>query len=118
MAFKSGAEWKGNASGRPKKTEEQIKFERKCREWADLFALDNLKRVAKSKKASESLAAVREILDRGFGKSEAISYIEANVTAQTGSSVEEIEGELATLIPGAAPKSIGVDSADPVDAGK
>lgn len=108
----------GNPSGRPRKTEEQIKFERKCREWADLFALDNLKRVAKSKKASESLAAIREILDRGFGKSEAISYLEANVTTPTGSSAEELAGELAALVPPTEGEGVRADSPNPVDSGK
>lgn len=118
MAFKPGAEWRGNASGRPKKTEAQINFERRCREWAELFALDKLKKAADSDKPGEIIAAVKEICDRGFGKAEAISYIEANVTDITGTPLAALEGELDELVPGEASKGIGHDSPPALDGGK
>lgn len=116
MPFEPGRS--GNPGGRPRKTEEQIKFERRCREWAELFALDKLKKAADSPKAAESIAAVKEILDRGFGKAEAVSYIEANVTPQSGSSVEELNRRAAELLGARAGSGFGVDGANSVDGGK
>ena len=107
----------GNAGGRPKKTEAQIAFERKCREWAEMFALDKLKRVADSDKPSEIIAAVKEICDRGFGKAEAISYVEANVNAPVGSSVEELSREVADLLGGGESAGGQVATENQVDAG-
>lgn len=104
--------------GRPKKTPEQIKFERDCREWASLLALDKLKKAAGSNKPMEAIAAVKEILDRGFGKSEAISYIEANVTSEAGSSVEEIARDLESIVGDTAGSPVCGDSEAKVDAGK
>ncbi len=115
MPFEKGN--RANPGGRPRKTQEQVDFERKCREWAQLFALDKLKKASDSSKAMEIISAVKEICDRGFGKAEAISYIEANVTSETGSSIKEIEVELTELIGAPETKSIGSDSADKVDAG-
>ncbi len=102
--------------GRPRKTEEQIKFERQCREWAALFALDKLKRAADGDNPTAALAATREILDRGFGKSVETSVIDAYVAPQTGSSVEDLAGELASLVPGAEAKGVGADKPPVVDA--
>lgn len=116
MPFEKGN--RANPGGRPKKTEGQAKFERRCREWAELFALDSLKRAVASDKPMEIIAAVKEICDRGFGKSETISYLEANVTSTTGSSIEALEGELAEIIGASEVKSIGDNSTDKVDAGK
>ena len=116
MAFRPGVEWNGNPGGRPRKTAEQINFERRCREWAEMFALDKLKKAASSEKAAEIIAAVKEICDRGFGKAEAVSYIEANVTAPTGSSADDLAGEIASLIPGAATSGGEPAGAGQVDA--
>src|SRR3990167_8309453 len=98
MTFRPGAEWNGNRSGRTRKTREQIEFEKKCREWAHLNALGKLKKAADSDKAVEIIAAVREILDRGFGKAETISYVEANVTGTIGASPEEFAREIEELL--------------------
>ncbi len=118
MAYKSGPEWSGNRGGRPKKTQEQLDFERKCREWSSTFALDRLKYAADSDKPMEVIAAVKEINDRGFGKSEQVQYSEVNVTTETGSSVEELSGELASFIP-AATGAVGANGSQAqVDPGK
>ena len=116
MPFEKGN--RANPGGRPKKTEGQIKFERKCREWAELFALDNLKRAAKSEKPLEIIAAVKEICDRGFGKSEAITYLEANVTEASGSSIKDLEREFAEIIGNPEAEGVGSVSKTEVDAGK
>lgn len=108
----------GNPNGRPKKTQEQTDFERKCREWAQLFALDKLKKASDSEKPMEAIAAVKEILDRGFGKSEVIQYTEVNVTPETGSRVDELEAEIASLIPGATGAGVKASGQDQVDPGK
>ncbi len=118
MPFKPGAEWRGNSSGRPKKTEGQIRFERQCREWAELFALDHLKRAAKSEKPQEIIAAVREICDRGFGKAEAISYLEANVNPAIGSSPEDAAREIEDLLAQGTGTLPGGGGPDKVDTGK
>lgn len=116
MPFEKGN--RANPGGRPRKTQEQLDFERKCREWAQLFALDNLKRAAKSTKAMESIAATKEILDRGFGKPEVVQYSEVNVTAESGSSAGEIEAGIADVIGKPANGSGEVAGKAEVDAGK
>jgi len=103
MAWAKGQS--GNPGGRPRKSEEQQRFERRCREWAELFALDKLKKAADSDKPSEAIAAIKEILDRGFGKAEAISYVEASVTDRTSPSPAELAAELGALISEAAGES-------------
>lgn len=115
MGFEKGN--RANPGGRPKKTDEQIKFERQCREWASLFALDKLKRTADGENPTASLAATREILDRGFGKSVETSVIDAYVAPATGSSVEDLAGELGSLIPGEKAESGGPDKPDQVEPG-
>ena len=116
MAYAKGQS--GNPGGRPRKSEEQITFERKCREWAALFALDKLKRAADSENPAQSVAAVKEILDRGFGKSVETSIIDASVTPQTGVSVEDLSREIAALVGGGQDQGGGADSPPAVDTGK
>lgn len=105
----------GNPGGRPRKTQEQIDFERKCREWGTLFALDKLKKAADSGKAMEIIAAVKEILDRGFGKSEQIQYSEVNVTTENTPNSSELVSRGEDLLRGSPEgnrpvvRAIGVD---------
>lgn len=103
--------------GRPRKTDDQIKFERQCREWAVLFALDKLKKAADSDNPTASLAATREILDRGFGKSVETSVIDAYVTPETGSTAQALEDELAAVLSEPAEKGAGNASQDQMDPG-
>lgn len=116
MPFEKGQS--GNPGGRARKTEEQIRFERRCREWAELFALDKLKRVADSKKSLESLAAVKEILDRGFGKSVITSVIDGQITSTPGSSIQDLTAEITDVIGGSEAEGGSVDSEGQVDSGK
>lgn len=113
MGFEKGN--RANPGGRPRKTQEQSDFEAQCRNWARLFALDKLKRAADSKKAGEVIAAVKEICDRGFGKSEAISYLDANVTSPTGRSAKELADEIANALGAGAVESGGVPGGNQVD---
>lgn len=108
----------GNPSGRPRKSPEQVRFEQRCREWSDLYAYNKLKAYAESEDTKVSQWAIETLLARGFGKPVETSIIEANVTAQTGVSAAEIEGELAAVI--GIPKIEGDGNivAIPVDAGK
>jgi hypothetical protein len=108
----------GNPSGRRRKSEEQLKFERRCRELSALFAIDHLMRWAKSDNPTASLTAVKEMLDRGFGKPEIVSYLEANVTAQTGTTLEALEAKFEELVPGQAGQITSDDSRDGVDSGE
>lgn len=116
MPFEAGKS--GNPGGRPRKTEEQIRFERRCREWADLFALDRLKKAAGSNKAAEIIAAVKEICDRGFGKAESISYIDASVTANPSPTVADLEREVSDLLGAGKIEGCPVHSAPKVESGE
>lgn len=114
MPFKPGQS--GNPSGRRPKSPEQIKFETRCREWAATLAADKLIKLASHTNPTAQIAALKEILDRGFGKPEAISYVEANVTTPTGSGVDELAGEIAALVPGAEGEGGGDTGKGQVDA--
>lgn len=116
MPFEKGKS--GNPNGRPKKTQEQIDFEKSCREWASKYAIGKLIRAADSESIKESLAGTQEICNRGFGKSVETSIIDAYVAPEIGSTVSEIEAGLAALIPGAAGDSKPVDNKDQLDPGK
>lgn len=120
MPFQKGDAWNGNAGGRLRKTEEQKAFERKCREWAKLFALDKLKKAADSEKAGESLAAVKEILDRGFGKSEQISYVDLETNASDNLSLGLADARriVREALAGSFPASPNGDAENTVDSGK
>jgi len=118
VGFKPGAEWRGNASGRPRKSEEQIKFERRCREWADTLGFDKLKRWADCDDAAKSLEALKEIFNRGFGRAIETNIVDAEITTQTGSSIEDIARELAALIDPGKGERVEDIRADKVDPGK
>lgn len=113
MPFEKGRS--GNPGGRAAKTEAQTDFERKCREWASLFALDRLKKTADSDNAVASLAATREILDRGFGKPETVSYIEGNVTPMLGAGIADLKREIGDILSGREGARIAMDDQGQVD---
>ena len=114
MPFEKGN--RANPSGRPPKTPEQREFERKCREWANEFAIKKLMKAADSSKAMEVIAAVKEICDRGFGKAEQISYSDVNVTSEATPNSEAIVSRGEDLLRGSPEgdrsilQSVGVDT--------
>ena len=107
----------GNPNGARVKSVEQREFEQKCRQWCKEFAFGMLAKKAFSDDEKVSTWALEAIINRAFGKAVETSVIEANVTATTGSAVEELAGEIAALIPGPAGEGGGTDNADKVDAG-
>ena len=115
MPFKPGQS--GNLNGARVKAVEQREFEGKCRQWCKEFAFGMLAKKAFSDDEKVSTWALEATINRAFGKAVETSVIEANVTAQTGSGVEELAGEIVSLIPGAAGESGGPDNPDKVESG-
>jgi hypothetical protein len=101
--------------GRPKKSDEQKRFERRCREIADTLGIDRLVYWLKSTNSAASLAALKEINERGFGKSVAFEVLDAEITGPAGSSVEDLAGEVADLLGERAAKGGQMDSEGQVD---
>ncbi len=116
MPFEKGIS--GNPRGKAPKSREQKEFEAKCREWAKENSLARLVKWADADNPVASLAAVKEINERGFGKSEAISYLEANVTSETGFSAEELSRELESIVGATAGSTCGGNNEISVDPGK
>lgn len=116
MPFEKGSS--GNPGGRPRKSKEQVEFERKCQEWAAVFAMAKLAKAADSENVREVLAATQEILNRGFGKPVETSHVEASINSEVGSSVEDLERDLAELIGAGKGSGGGNPSAVTVDSGK
>ena len=108
----------GNSHGGRVKSAEQREFEAKCRQWCKEFAFGMLSKRALSDDEKVSGWALEALLNRAFGKPVETSVIDANVTAQTGSGADEIAGEIAALIPGAAGEGGGADKPDQVEPGK
>lgn len=103
--------------GRPRKTEQQIRFEQRCRDWSDLNAFNYLAKHADSEEKDIFRWAISELLNRGFGKPVETQVIDAEITGPSGSSVEDLSREIADALGGAAVESGGVDSPPPVDSG-
>ncbi len=116
MAFVKGQS--GNANGGRVKSVEQREFEAKCRQWCKEFAFSELSKRAFGEDAKRSDWALEAILNRAFGKAVETSVIEANVTAQTGSSASEIADELTAIVGAPKAESIGNDSPPALDGGK
>jgi hypothetical protein len=81
------------------------------------MGFDQLKKWANSEDAGKSLEALKEIFNRGFGHSVATQILEANVTTEAGSSVEEIEGAIADALGTVETKGDGCPVPPPVDPG-
>lgn len=101
--------------GRPRKTEQQIRFEQRCRDWSDLNAFNYLAKHADSTDKDVFKWAVGELLNRGFGKPVETQVIDAEITGPTGISVEELARAAAELIGGGEGKGGGMDSPGKVD---
>lgn len=63
-----------------------------------MFALDKLKKAADSEKPMEIIAAVKEICDRGFGRAEAVTYLNADINTPAGKSPDESAREIEELL--------------------
>lgn len=111
MAFPRGIS--GNPGGRPRKTEQQIRFEQRCRDWSDLNAYKYLAKHADSHDKSVFMWAIGELLNRGFGKP--VEVIDAEITGPTGSSVEDLARAASELVGERKAEGGGVDSAGKVD---
>lgn len=105
----------GNPSGRPRKTEAQKQFEAKCQEWCRLFAFDRLRAACDSSNEKRADWALEVMLDRAFGKALAVQQVDAEVTAPSGFSVEDLSREASELIGGGEGQGGGVDRKDQVD---
>lgn len=116
MGFEKGN--RANPGGRPRKSDEQRRFEQRCREWADTLGFDKLKRWADSEDAGKSIEALKEIFNRGFGKPVETQVIDAEITGPSGSSVEDLAKAASELIGDGAGQGGGVDSPPALDSGK
>lgn len=96
--FRSGADWNGNASGRPKKSDEQKHFEQKCREWLHTYAFDKLRRAADSPNENRAQWALDKMFEYGFLKNLPVQYIDADITAHIGSAASDLAREVTDLI--------------------
>ena len=115
MAFVKGTS--GNANGGRIKSAEQREFEAKCRQWCKEFAFGMLSKRALSDDEKVSGWALEALLNRAFGKPVETSVIDANVTTETGHTVEALADDLAAIVGAAEDKGSGNDSANPVDGG-
>src|SRR3990167_2198627 len=111
MGFETGRS--GNPGGRPRKSEQQIRFEQRCRDWSDLYAFNKLKDHAEHKDAKVFMWAISELLSRGFGKP--TESVEAHVTGDIGAGVDEIRSGIAALVGRGQAGSGKADSPPPVE---
>lgn len=108
----------GNPGGRPKKSEQQIRFEQRCRDWNDLNAFNYLAKHADAEDKDVFKWAISELLNRGFGKAVETQVIEADVTTHASPSIADLEREAAELLGGGEVKGGSVDGAGPLEPGK
>lgn len=116
MAFRKGES--GNPNGARVKSQEQRDFEKKCKEWCRDYAFDKLKRIADREDDKRSDWAIEHLLNRAFGKPIETSVIDAAITAEVGSGIEELTGTIASLVPSAEGEGGAHPGPDKVDSGK
>lgn len=93
MAWKPGQS--GNPAGRPKDKKPYIEW---CREWTIFNAKKHLVPIAENPEHKHQLEAIKLLMAYGVGKPLETSIVEAEIAPRTGTSVEEIAGEIASIL--------------------
>lgn len=89
MPFQPGQS--GNPSGRPKKSYEQVVFERRCREKLEKDAMEWLLNVFDTGKFEQKKWAFEIMLDRSFGKPVQAQQIDADINdSRTAATITEL----------------------------
>ena len=105
MPFKPGNN--ANPTGRPKKTKEQVAFEKWCQEKVATEGKRALAKMLFSKDIKVVQWAVGTMLDRGFGRPAEVLVVTSRDESKLG--VEELTAEIAALIPDSKNKGSGID---------
>lgn len=98
MTWKRGES--GNPSGRPRKTEAQAAFENNCRAWVNEYGFAKLTEAAASSNPRVAIWALRELLDRAFGKSVISAAVEVQEGEARGLSAHEAIESINALLEG------------------